>query len=194
MKPQLRAVAVFLVLGAALARGAAAASTPEVDPQRVLGHIQTLASDEFEGRLPGTVGEAKSLAYITSQFKEIGLEPGNPDGSYLQEVPLVGIEGEATMSLTAGGQPVAMEAPRDFVASTARVAPRISISNSPLVFVGYGVQAKEYDWDDYKGLDAHGKTLVMLINDPPVADPQHPDQLDPKVFKGKAMTYYGRWT
>jgi Zn-dependent M28 family amino/carboxypeptidase len=187
-------IAAFLVLCGALTQAAAAASTREIDPQRLLGHMQTLASDEFEGRLPGTVGEAKSLAYITEQFKAIGLEPGNPDGSYLQEVPLVGIEGKATMSLTSGGQPVAMEGPRDFVASTARVTPRISITDSPLVFVGYGVQAKEYNWDDYKGLDAHGKTLVMLINDPPVADPQRPGQLDPKMFKGKAMTYYGRWT
>jgi Zn-dependent M28 family amino/carboxypeptidase len=187
-------IAVFLALGAALARSAAATSTPQIDPQRLLEHIQTLASDEFEGRLPGSVGEAKSIAYITEQFKAIGLEPGNPDGSYLQDVPLVGIEGKASMSLTAGAQPVAMQVQRDFVASTARVTPRISITNSPLVFVGYGVQAKEYNWDDYKGLDAHGKTLVMLINDPPVADPQHPDQLDPTVFKGKAMTYYGRWT
>ena len=188
------AVAALLVLYAALTQAAAAAGTPEVDPQRLLGHIQTLASDEFEGRSPGTVGEDRSIAYITEQFKAIGLEPGNPDGSYLQEVPLVGIEGKATMSLTSGGRPVAMEEKRDFVASTARVAPRISLTDSPLVFVGYGVQAKEYKWDDYKGLDAHGKTLVMLINDPPIEDPLHPGQLDPKMFKGKAMTYYGRWT
>jgi len=187
------AIALHLLRGV-LPQSAAAANTPEIDPQRLLGHIQTLASDDFEGRLPGTVGEAKSIEYITEQFKDIGLEPGNPNGSFLQEVPLVGIEGKPTLSLTSGGQPVPMEWLRDFVASTARVTPHISITDSPLVFVGYGVQAKEYNWDDYKGLDAHGKTLVMLINDPPVADPQHPGQLDPKVFKGKAMTYYGRWT
>jgi Zn-dependent M28 family amino/carboxypeptidase len=184
----------LLVLYAALTQAAAAAGTPEVDPQRLLGHIQTLASDEFEGRSPGTVGEDRSIAYITEQFKAIGLEPGNPDGSYLQEVPLVGIEGKATMSLSSGGGPVEMEELRDFVANTTRVTPRMSITDSPLVFVGYGVHATEYNWDDYKGLDAHGKTLVMLINDPPVADPLHPGQLDPKMFKGKAMTYYGRWT
>jgi Zn-dependent M28 family amino/carboxypeptidase len=184
----------FLVLSTALAQLAAAAGAPEVDPQRLLEHIRTLASDDFEGRLPGTVGEAKSVAYITGQFKALGLEPGNPDGSFVQDVPLVGIEGKPIMSLTAGGKTIPMEWLHDFVANTTRVTPQVSLNDSPLVFVGYGVQASEYNWDDYKGLDAHGKTLVMLINDPPVPDPQHPGQLDPKLFKGKAMTYYGRWT
>ena len=87
-----------------------------------------------------------------------------------------------------------MQWPADFVATTRPSVPKVSITDSPLVFVGYGVQAPEYGWDDYKGLDAHGKTLVMLINDPPVEDPAHPGQLDERMFKGKAMTYYGRWT
>jgi Zn-dependent M28 family amino/carboxypeptidase len=165
-----------------------------VDPERMLGHIRILASDEFEGRLPGTVGEDKSVAYITAQFKEVGLAPGNPDGSYLQQVPLIGIDGTPSMSLAAAGQPIAMQWLQDFVATTPRAVPRVSIVNSPLVFVGYGVQAGEYRWDDYKGIDVHGKTLVMLINDPPVEDPRHPGRLDDKVFKGNAMTYYGRWT
>jgi hypothetical protein len=175
---------------------AAYAATPPVaiDPARLLEHIKVLESDEFEGRLPGTAGEQKSVAYITAQFKKLGLSPGNPDGTYLQDVPLEGIAGAPTMSLTAGGQPIAMQRGQDFVASTYRIVPQVSITNSPLVFVGYGVQAPEYHWDDYKGLDVHGKTLVMLINDPPVEDPKHPGQLDDKVFKGKAMTYYGRWT
>ena len=176
---------------------AAIGNTPPsngVDPARLLEHIKVLASDEFEGRLPGTVGEQRSIAYITEQFKRLGLDPGNPDGTFVQDVPLEGIAGSPTMTLNAGGQPIAMERGRDFVASTYRIVSQVSISNSPLVFVGYGVQAPEYSWDDYKGLDAHGKTLVMLINDPPVEDPQHPGQLDEKVFKGKAMTYYGRWT
>jgi Zn-dependent M28 family amino/carboxypeptidase len=98
------------------------------------------------------------------------------------------------MALRAGGQPIAMQWPADFVATTTRLVPKVAIADSPLVFVGYGVQAPEYGWDDYKGLDAHGKTLVMLINDPPVEDPAHPGQLDERMFKGKAMTYYGRWT
>jgi Zn-dependent M28 family amino/carboxypeptidase len=183
-------------LSAVCAACVAAATTPpaSVDPARLLQHIKVLASDEFEGRLPGTVGEEKSVAYITGQFKQLGLAPGNPDGTYLQDVPLEGIAGSPTMTLMAGGQSIPMQRGQDFVASTYRIAPQVAIANSPLVFVGYGVQAPEYNWDDYKGLDVHGKTLVMLINDPPVEDPQHPGQLDDKVFKGKAMTYYGRWT
>jgi Zn-dependent M28 family amino/carboxypeptidase len=166
----------------------------QVDSSRLLEHIKVLASDEFEGRLPGTVGEEKSVAYITAQFKKLGLAPGNPNGTYLQDVPLEGIAGSPSIELIAGGQSIPMERGHDFVASTYRIVPRVSIRNSPLVFVGYGVQAPEYNWDDYKGLDVHGKTLVVLINDPPVEDPAHPGQLDDRVFKGKAMTYYGRWT
>jgi Zn-dependent M28 family amino/carboxypeptidase len=173
---------------------AAPAAGSGVDPVRLLGHIRMLSSDAFEGRLPGTAGEERTVAYLVAQFKHIGLAPGNPDGSYVQQVPLVGIAGTPVLSLEAGGHPIAMQWPADFVATTTRVVPKVSLSDSPLVFVGYGVQAPEYQWDDYKGLDAHGKTLVMLINDPPVEDPAHPGQLDERMFKGKAMTYYGRWT
>jgi Zn-dependent M28 family amino/carboxypeptidase len=183
-----------LLAAAAVAGAGTTPSSATVDPARLLQHIKVLASDDFEGRLPGTVGEQKSVAYITEQFKQLGLSPGNPDGTYLQDVPLEGIAGVPSMTLTAGGKPIAMERGQDFVASTYRIVPEVSINQSPLVFVGYGVQAPEYNWDDYKGLDVHGKTLVMLINDPPVEDPKHPGQLDDKVFKGKAMTYYGRWT
>jgi Zn-dependent M28 family amino/carboxypeptidase len=188
-----RSIGLVALLLGALASPSFAGSGP-IDPQRLLEDIQTLASDPFEGRLPGTVGEQRTIAYIAAQFKQIGLAPGNPDGSYLQEVPLVGIEGTPSMTLTAGGQSLPMQWQQDFVATTALAKPNVSITDSPLVFVGYGVQAGEYQWDDYKGLGVHGKTLVMLINDPPVPDPLHPGQLDPKVFKGKAMTYYGRWT
>ncbi|HWW21272.1 MAG TPA: M28 family metallopeptidase [Steroidobacteraceae bacterium] len=189
-----RTLLLSLSMGAACAVSAATAPAAGVDPARLLQHIKVLESDEFEGRLPGTVGEQKSVAYITGQFKQLGLTAGNPNGTYLQDVPLEGIAGSPSMALTAGGRAIPMEHGHDFVASTYRIVPQVLISNSPLVFVGYGVQAPEYNWDDYKGLDAHGKTLVMLINDPPVEDPKHPGQLDDKVFKGKAMTYYGRWT
>jgi len=186
-------VIAVLVAGACMA-SASDSTALAVDPSLLLKHIQILSSDEFQGRLPGTSGEEKSVAYITGQFKKLGLAPGNPDGSYVQDVPLEGIAGTASMTLTAGGQPIALKSGDDFVLSTYRIVPQVSITKSPLVFVGYGVQAPEYQWDDYKGLDVHGKTLVMLINDPPVEDPNHPGQLDEKVFKGKAMTYYGRWT
>jgi Zn-dependent M28 family amino/carboxypeptidase len=189
-----RQLIASILVGVTCTAGGSTPEVPAVDPARLLQHIQVLSSDEFEGRLPGTAGEEKSVAYISDAFRKLGLSPGNPDGTYVQDVPLEGILGSPSMTLTAGGQSIAMQHRHDFVASTYRIVPQISITKSPLVFVGYGVQAPEYHWDDYKGLDCHGKTLVMLINDPPVEDPKHPGQLDDKVFKGKAMTYYGRWT
>ena len=166
-----------------------------ITPDALLAHIKTLASDEFEGRSPGTKGEELSIKYISDQFRSIGLKPGNPDGSYFQEVPLAGIKSEPKMVLAvAGKQPVELKYPDDFVASSARLQPEIKVDNSDLVFVGYGVVAPEYGWDDYKGVDVRGKTILMLINDPAVPDPKDPSKLDEKMFKGKAMTYYGRWT
>ena len=166
-----------------------------ITPDALLAHIKTLASDEFEGRSPGTKGEELSIKYISDQFRSIGLKPGNPDGSYFQEVPLAGITSEPKMVLAvAGKQPVELKYPDDFVASSARLQPEIKVDNSDLVFVGYGVVAPEYGWDDYKGVDVRSKTILMLINDPAVPDPKDPSKLDEKMFKGKAMTYYGRWT
>ena len=166
-----------------------------ITPDALLAHIKTLASDEFEGRSPGTKGEELSIKYISDQFRSIGLKPGNPDGSYFQEVPLAGIKSEPKMVLAvAGKQPVELKYPDDFVASSARLQPEIKVDNSDLVFVGYGVVAPEYGWDDYKGVDVRSKTILMLINDPAVPDPKDPSKLDDKMFKGKAMTYYGRWT
>ncbi len=169
---------------------AGAAITPEL----ILGHTRALAADEFEGRQPGSAGEDKTVAYLSAQFKALQLAPGNPDGSYLQDVPLVGIAGTPRMQLKAGGRPMTLTAGHDYVAASARFVPEVRVRNSDLVFVGYGVQAPEYGWDDYKGLDVTGKTLLMLINDPGVPDPADPARLDPKLFKGEAMTYYGRWT
>src|SRR5438094_8964515 len=166
-----------------------------ITPDALLAHIKTLASDEFEGRSPGTKGEELSIKYISDQFRSVGLKPGNPDGSYFQEVPLAGITSEPKMVLAVAGKPpVELKYPDDFVASSARLQPEIKIDNSDLVFVGYGVVAPEYGWDDYKGVDVRGKTILMLINDPAVPDPKDPSKLDEKMFKGKAMTYYGRWT
>src|SRR6266436_1341084 len=166
-----------------------------ITPDALLAHIKTLASDEFEGRSPGTKGEELSIKYISDQFRSIGLKPGNPDGSYFQEVPLAGIKSEPKMVLVvAGKQPMELKYPDDFVASSAWLVPEIKVDNSDLVFVGYGVVAPEYGWDDYKGVDVRGKTILMLINDPAVPDPKDPSKLDEKMFKGKAMTYYGRWT
>lgn len=160
----------------------------------ILQHIKVLASDQFEGRAPASHGEELTVQYITEQFKKIGLAPGNPDGTYVQDVPMFGIQSVPTASFTAKGQAVPATWKKDFVAWSIKPVPEVKVDNSDIVFVGYGVVAPEYKWDDYKGMDVKGKTIVMLINDPAVPDPSDPSKLDAKMFKGKAMTYYGRWT
>ena len=170
-----------------------AADTPTISADRMLARTKVLASDEFEGRAPASPGEEKTVAYLVDEFKKIGLAPGNPNGTYLQNVPMIGLVSKPTASFEAGGQTLTPTHLIDYVGVSRRVTSRIDVKSSELVFVGYGVAAPEFDWDDYKGVDVRGKTVVMLINDPPVIDPAT-RQLDPKVFGGKAMTYYGRWT
>jgi Zn-dependent M28 family amino/carboxypeptidase len=174
---------------------AMAAALQKIDGHALIEQITTLASDEFEGRAPGTRGEAVTIDYLQQEFKKLGLEPGNPDGTYLQAVPLVAISSHPTLSYgkDGAGAPTPLKFGDDYVAWTARAEKKTEAVNSEMVFVGYGVQAPEFKWDDYKGADLKGKTLVMLINDPPVPDPKHPKLLDPAVFGGNTMTYYGRW-
>jgi Zn-dependent M28 family amino/carboxypeptidase len=160
----------------------------------ILQHTKVLSADEFEGRGPGTKGEELTVKYLTEQFQRLGLKPGNPDGTYVQKVPLVGFTGAPTASFTAGGKQINLKFPEDYVAVSRRFVPESKVENSDVVFVGYGVEAPEYGWDDYKGVDVRGKTIVMLINDPQVPDSADQNKLDDKMFKGKAMTYYGRWT
>jgi Zn-dependent M28 family amino/carboxypeptidase len=168
---------------------------PSIDSNALLAHTRKLSSDEFEGRAPGTRGEELSVNYLVDQFTKVGLKPGNTDGTYIQKVPLVGITPDpAPLVFKKGAQEQKLAWKDDVVAWTKHVADTAALNNSELVFVGYGVVAPEFTWDDYKGLDVKGKTLVMLVNDPPVPDPANPSELDPKTFGGKAMTYYGRWT
>ena len=168
---------------------------PAIDLDALLAHTKVLSSDEFEGRAPGTKGEELSVTYLADQFKKAGLKPGNTDGTYFQKVPLVGITPTpAPLVFKKGAQEQTLKWKDDVVAWTKHVAPSAAIENSELVFVGYGVVAPEFNWDDYKGVDLKGKTLVMLVNDPPVPDSNNPSELDAKTFGGKAMTYYGRWT
>lgn len=168
---------------------------PDVDVEQVLTHATVLSSDQYEGRGPGTKGEDLTVAYLTDQFRKLGLKPGNPDGTYVQKVPLVGITPTpAPLLFRKDGQERTLRWKDDVVAWTKHVAPSAAIDNSELVFVGYGVVAPEFQWDDYKGLDVKGKTLVMLVNDPPVVSAAGDGQLDAAVFGGRAMTYYGRWT
>ncbi|HYV96395.1 MAG TPA: M28 family metallopeptidase [Gemmatimonadaceae bacterium] len=161
----------------------------------ILGHIKDLAADSMEGRGPGTPGETKAVAYMQSQFKALGLEPGNPDGTYLQDVGLIGYTSKPTLSFTVGkGHAVQLKWPDQFVASSRHDRPETKVENSDVVFVGYGVVAPEYGWDDYKDVDVKGKTIVLFVNDPQVKLAGDTSQFDTTLFKGKAMTYYGRWT
>src|SRR5262245_59062577 len=126
-----------------------------ITPDGLLAHIKVLASDEFEGRAPGSKGEDLSVEYITDQFKQIGLKPGNPDGTCTQEVPLAGIKSEPRMSFVIGDKTMDLKYPDDFVASSARLQPEIKIEKSDLVFVVYGVVVPESGWVEYTNVYVH---------------------------------------
>ena len=147
--------------------------------------LKTLSSDEFEGRLPTTPGETKTIEYLVDAFKNAGLQPGNGD-SYLQKVALMEITADPDMTMTIGDNQFAYK--KDMVASSKREQATIALEDSELVFVGYGVNAPEYDWNDYEGLDVKGKTVVILVNDPGFENPES------GKFQGTTMTYYGRWS
>jgi Zn-dependent M28 family amino/carboxypeptidase len=189
------AVAMAIACGLACVLRGAEAGEATITAADLMRHIRTLASDEFEGRAPGTKGEQLTVGYVTGEFQRMGLMPGNPDGTYVQPVPLVGSTAtDVSVSYSAGEKRSDLSFPGEAVVWTKRFVPEITVTDSELVFVGYGVVAPEYGWDDFKRADVRGKTLVILINDPPVPDPGDPLKLDDKVFKGRAMTYYGRWT
>ena len=151
--------------------------------------IQILSSDEFEGRAPASKGEEKTINFLKEEFQKLGLNPGNGD-SFFQEVPLVKITANPQAKLVIkGAKGSSIFAYGDeFMAWTLRVVDEVSVTDSDMVFVGYGVVAPEYGWNDYEGIDVKGKTVVILVNDPGFATK------DPNLFNGKAMTYYGRWT
>ena len=166
--------------------------SPAITAEDFAAHVRTLASDEFEGRGPGTAGERKTTAYLAAQLERMGARPGNGD-SWFQAVPMVEITGspETTLTFTfADGSTQVLRYGDDMVVGSRRTVPEASISNSELVFVGYGINAPELGWNDYEGLDVAGKTVVVLINDPDFDAEDGADTL----FRGRAMTYYGRWT
>ncbi len=166
------------------------------DQAAILAHVKVLSSDEFEGRAPGTRGEELTVKYLQEQFKNLELKPGNPDGTFVQKVPLVGILGTEAkpLTVTKAGRKQAFKWSDDVVAWTKHVADGAAIENSEVIFAGYGVEAPEFNWNDFKDVDVKGKTIIVLVNDPAVVDPADPSKLDPNTFKGEAMTYYGRWT
>ena len=184
----LRKLSPLALLLAACAGGEGAGGSAEsaINGDSLMAAVRVLSSDEFEGRAPGTLGEEKTVAYLTERFKGLGLAPGNPDGSWVQNVGMVGITPTSETSVTVGGKTLTLKFPDDIVVATLRHLEQVEVPSSDIVFVGYGIEAPEYGWDDFKGTDVKGKTLIMLVNDPPL-----PDSM---MFRGVAMTYYGRWT
>jgi Zn-dependent M28 family amino/carboxypeptidase len=166
------------------------AAAARIDTARLAAQIRDLSDDSMLGRLPSSPGEERAVRYLAGRFEALGLEPGGPDGSWFQEVPLVEIvpERAPTPVVTQAGTRHALAFGEDLVGGTRRFQQRIALEHSPLVFAGYGIVAPERGWDDYAGLDARGKTVVVLVNDPGYATG------DTALFSGRSMTYYGRWT
>ena len=163
------------------------AAIKAINARSLAKHIKVLASDAFEGRKPFTRGEDSTIQYLAAQFKQLGLRPGNGN-SYFQEVPMVSINSVPGNRLVVKGAKgeISLQYLNDFVAVSSRVQEHVAVNSSELVFAGYGIVAPEYNWNDYKGLDVKGKTVIVLVNDPGFADSA--------LFKGHVMTYYGRWT
>jgi len=192
IKIQLSPVALSIILLSGCNTGNEQKMTNPADAiteQGIANHVKALASDEFLGRKPFTEGEEKTVNYIKEEFEKLGLQPGN-NGSYFQEVPMVEIDGNVseTMTITNGNNNLELGYKNDFVALTRRVQDQITVEESEMVFVGFGIIAPEYNWNDYEGLDVIGKTVVMLVNDPGFGGE------DETFFKANTMTYYGRWT
>ena len=165
--------------------------SPAITAAGFRAYDKAISSDYMDGRKPGTVGGERATAWIVEQFKKLGLEPGN-HGSWFQAVPTVSTalqnEDQIKLDVAEGGGTQAFDFGKDMVALTLQAKPKIDLKDSPIVFVGYGIDAPEWQWNDYKGLDVKGKTVVVLVNDPGYATG------NPQLFKGKTMTYYGRWT
>jgi Zn-dependent M28 family amino/carboxypeptidase len=168
--------------------GAAFAAMQTIDPEHIRWHVRYLSHDLLEGRGTGQRGGDIAAEYIGTQFAEYGLKPAGDNGSYLQKVPLVGITTlpETTFMLEPKQGPAMTLKPLDEYVTYDQTQQAQSDVDANIVYVGYGIEAPEYNWDDYKGVDVRGKVLLMLVNEPPSDDP--------KFFKGKALTYYGRWT
>lgn len=160
-----------------------------IDEAGLAEHIQVLASDEFEGRSPSTPGETRTVQYLSDAFERMGLQPGNGN-SYFQDVPLVEsvVSNAPALTIRGGSGTTELAFRSEFVGWSKRVVSRARLTNNQMVFVGYGVVAPEYGWNDYEGVNVRGRTVVILVNDPGFATQ------DEALFNGNAMTYYGRWT
>jgi len=169
-------------------------SSSPIDPSRLSAIAKILASDKFQGRAPGTPGEATTVSYLIDQFRALGLKPAGEKGGWTQAVPLIhSVPGTPTrLEVRFNGAALPLQVGRDINPQTERAVTRVSISDAPMVFVGYGVAAPERDWNDFKDVDLHGKVAVFLVNDPDFE--AAPDEPVAGKFGGRAMTYYGRWT
>ena len=184
---------VHLLCGLAALAGSAAPAqdpAPNISAETLQRVTRALSSDEFQGRAPGTEGETRTVALLAQEFQRAGLRPGNRGGWY-QDVPLVEITatGSPRLEIAGTGRGLTFAYRTDFVGASYRVQPRVTVANSEIVFVGYGINAPERGWNDYAGLDVRGKTVVILIN-----DPDWQTEGLQGTFSGRAMTYYGRWT
>ncbi|HXF42907.1 MAG TPA: M28 family peptidase, partial [Pyrinomonadaceae bacterium] len=186
----LKLFALLLVFGNALQLNLFAQNNYGLDGEKLRERIKRLSADDFEGRGPGLAGSKRAADYIAAQLKGIGLLPGNRS-SYFQEVPMVSVKADPNTKLlaSASGKSAMLNFGDDFVATTGSQMQRVAI-DSELVFMGYGISAPEYKWNDYKGStnDYRGKILLIMVNDPPAT------AAEPNLFGGRALTYYGRWT
>ena len=154
-------------------------------------HISTLSSDKYEGRFPGTIGEELTVEYLSKTYSALGLKPGNPDGSWIQKATMTGIISEVKAQFITDDERWVMKLGRDIVGNSFQTKESVNINNTDVIFCGYGVNAPEYGWNDFEGIDVKGKVIIVLVNDPPV---MKNGDLDDTIFGGKAMTYYGRWS
>ena len=183
----MRQTVIAIVLLVTLSGCGGASSPPATPPEEaisadgILADVRALSGDDKEGRAPGTAGEERTIEYLTQRFTQAGLQPGNPDGTYVQRVPLIAFTGQPSGWFNVKGRRTTLTCPDDWVAIARQGLPDVSVDQSAVVFVGYGVEAPEYRWDDFKGLDVRGKTLIMLVGDPPVPDPEDPSRLDASV-------------
>jgi Zn-dependent M28 family amino/carboxypeptidase len=185
---------ILLAAAVAALLNASPALAQQAEGARLNEHVRVLASDEFEGRGVATPGEQKTVDYVVSQFQALGLEPGGPDGSWVQAAQLgrTRQDGPATITVSAGGLTRALQRGPDVLVSSDRPVNRITVTDAPVVFAGYGVDAPERQWNDFKGMDLKGKVLLVIVNDPDFGAPEgHPVN---GRFDGNAMTFYGRWT
>jgi Zn-dependent M28 family amino/carboxypeptidase len=159
--------------------------------QRLRQHIATLASDEFEGRFPGTIGEELTVDYLSKTFEGLGLLPGNPNGTWIQNATMTGVVSEYKAQFLTEEERWVMNAGVDIVGNSYQTQDKVDIKKAELVFCGYGINAPEYNWNDFEGVDVKGKVIVVLVSDPPV---MKNGEMDDSMFGGKAMTYYGRWS